>query len=222
MSKESRPQHYRYLLNKDKDIIGPYLDKDLNKIINHNYVSDNFTKIHNDNTHVLFAGCSITVGCGVNDIKKSWSYKVYDEINKIKPCSGYFNVALSGASPVEIMINVLKYISRYGIPDYIFMLFSNYGRDWNKFNTLNGRDGSAVEVFVFNLYSIIDEMCKSNGSKLFTTCWSDLVGGVTDYISLGETTEPYKFEVHMNNIMNESFDSYYLVNKQKFKENTFS
>jgi len=133
--KTTRPQHFKYLLHKNKDIIGPFLDSNLNKKDHNNYISDKLKTVDPRKTNILFAGCSITVGCGVNDIKKSWSYKLYNKMNKDNECSGYFNIGCSGFSSIEIMINVLKYIAKYGCPDFIFILFPNWGRDWHKFNT---------------------------------------------------------------------------------------
>ena len=217
--KEERPQHFKFLLHKNKDIIGPFLNPDLTKqsIEFGPYISDSLVPVSKDKTNVLFAGCSITVACGLNDIKKSWSYKLYDQINEHNPCSGYFNVGLSGGSTIEIILNVFKYISKYGYPDYIFILFPNYGRDWFKFNTFRGLDGTLVEIFIFNLYSILEDMCKNNNVKLFSTGWSDLVPGVTDFI---DTYIP-DFEEYMHRMMKDSFNTYYQINKERFTKNTF-
>lgn len=214
--KQERPQHFKFLLHKNKDIIGPFLDKDLNKLLN-SEVSDKFITNHNNKTHLLFAGCSITVACGLNSVKQSWSYKVYDQINKDAPCSGYFNVGLSGGSPIEIMFNILKYIGKYGNPDYIFILFPNFGRDWYKFNTFTGLEGKLVETFIFNIYSILEDICNKNNIKLFSTTWADLVPGVTDFI---DTYIP-DFEMYMHKMMKESFKTYHQINKSRFAENTF-
>ena len=215
--KKDTPQYFQHLLTKDKDIVGPFLKSNSESNLYNYYFSDNFTKIHNNKKHLLFAGCSITAGCGVDNIKKSWSYKVYDEINKKEKCSGYFNVSLSGGSPIEILLNVFKYIAKYSDPDYIFILFSNYGRDWNKFNTNDGRDGTIVDLFVYNLYSILDSYCKNKNIKLITTSWVDTVPGVTDFIYLG--IKDYEIKTH--NDMKESFDTYYQIDNKRFADNTF-
>ena len=172
---------------------------------------------------MLFSGCSITVGCGLDNIKKSWSYKLYNERNLAKNLGGYFNVGCSGASPIEIVFNVLKYIAKYGCPDYIFILFPNFGRDWYKFNTFNSdekiKDGQLIDIFIFNLYSILEDICKTNNAKLFSTSWVDLVEGITDYIQLNS---PPFFEEHMHSTMMNSFKTYYKIDKKRFAENVYS
>jgi len=220
--KQTRPQHFKYLLHKNKDIIGPFLDPNLNKIDHNNYISDQLKPIDPNKTNILFAGCSITVGCGVNDIKKSWSYKLYNKMSKDNDCSGYFNIGCSGFSPIEIMINILKYIAKYGCPDFIFILFPNWGRDWHKFNTALApmdrvENGEILDIFVFNLYSILEDMCKTNNAKIFSTNWSDPIPGITDFINV----DLQKFETYMNKTMKESFDSYYYVDKERFSKNVF-
>jgi hypothetical protein len=221
--KITRPQHYRYLLHKNKDMIGPFLNNDLTKIENNYFVSDTFKPIEKNKKNMLFAGCSITVGCGLDNIKKSWSYKLYNERNLAKNLGGYFNVGCSGASPIEIILNILKYIAKYGCPDYIFILFPNFGRDWYKFNTFNGdekiKDGQLVDIFIFNLYSILEDICKTNNAKLFSTSWVDPVEGITDYIQLNS---PPFFEEHMHLTMMNSFKTYYKIDKKRFAENVYS
>jgi hypothetical protein len=213
--KKDNPQHFRYLLKKDKNIIGPFLGPNLEEVYHNGYVSDSFTTNHNNKKHLLFAGCSITAGCGVDDIRKSWSFKLYDEINKKESCSGYFNASLSGGSPIEIVLNVLKYISKYGNPDYIFIFLSNYGRDFNKFNTNYSID--IVEIFFYNLYSILDNYCKLHNIKLITTSWVDTVPGVTDFIHL----DMQDYEIKVHNSMKDSFNTYYQIDNKRFADNTF-
>ena len=220
--RQTRPQHFKYLLHKNKDIIGPFLDSNLNKIDHNNYISDKLKTVDPRKTNILFAGCSITVGCGVNDIKKSWSYKLYNKMNKDNECSGYFNIGCSGFSPIEIMINVLKYIAKYGCPDFIFILFPNWGRDWHKFNRAYEsmskiENGEILDIFVFNLYSILEDICKTNNAKVFSTSWSDPIPGITYFINI----DLQNFETHMNKAMKESFNSYYDVDKKRFSENVF-
>ena len=220
--RKTRPQHFKYLLHKNKDIIGPFLDSNLNKINHNNYISDKLKTVDPIKTNILFAGCSITVGCGVNDIKKSWSYKLYNKMNKDNDCSGYFNIGCSGFSPIEIMINILKYIAKYGCPDFIFILFPNWGRDWHKFNTAHEpmnkvENGEILDIFVFNLYSILEDICKTNNAKIFSTSWSNPIPGITDFINI----DLQNFETHMNKAMKDSFDSYYDVDKERFSKNVF-
>lgn len=222
INKKTLPQHYKYLLNKDKDIIGPFIDNDLKKIDNDYYVSDPFKPVERDKINLLFAGCSITVGCGVSHIQKTWSYKIYELIKKERYCAGYFNVGCSGASPIEILFNIFKYIAKYGYPNYIFILFPDFGRDWAKFNLLGENrkfeEGNILNIFLFNMYSVLEDMCKTNNVKLFSTSWIDSVPGITDVF----TAEKFKqFEEHMHKDMKDSFSTYYQINKKRFAENVY-
>lgn len=228
--KETRPQHFKYLLHKNKDIIGPFLDDNLNKLTFNYYVSDQFKPVEKNKSNMLFAGCSITVGCGVKITEKTWSYMLYEEFSKREPVAGYFNVSCSGASAIEILFNVFKYIAKYGYPDYIFILFPDYGRDWFKFNTLGDnkenfehnrelRNGKILDIFLFNMYSVLEDMCKTNNIKLFSTSWIDTVPGVTDIFTSGHFKE---FEDYMHNEMKKSFTTYYEVDKKRFQQNVYS
>jgi hypothetical protein len=216
--KEMNPDFFYHLLTRSKDITKPFfVNTKRNLGSDDGYFCDPFTTNHDNKKHFLFAGCSITAACGLNNIQESWSFKLYEDINKNKDCSGYFNVGISGASPIEILLNVLKYIANYGNPDYIFILFSNYGRDWVKFN--NERNGSKdiSEMFVINLYGILDSYCRLNNIKLITTSWVDTVSGVTDFIHL----DIKDFEIKMHKDMIKTFNSYYQINNKRFAENTF-
>lgn len=199
------------LLIQSKDIIGPYLNQDLSLIIDHNYVSDKFIDKH-EGKHILFAGCSITVGCGLNTVKKTWAYRLYENIKKENKCSGFFNASLSGASAMDIIINILKYIAKYGNPDYIFIMFPNYGRDFLSF-----KNDKIIKNYLFNFYYILEEICKNNNIILRTTGWSDIVEGVTHYFEL----LPKGFDEDVINMFNKSFNTYFNIDKNRFAENTF-
>jgi len=214
--KLDNPKNFQYLLTKDSDILGPFLNSDKNSNNYKYYFSDPFTKVHHSQKHFLFAGCSITAGCGVDNIKNTWSYKLYNNISQKEKCSGYFNVSLSGGSPIEILLNVFKYIAKYSDPNYIFILFSNYGRDWNKFNISQG-NGEIVDIFLYNLYSILENYCKNKNIKLITTSWVDTTPGVTDFIYL----DIKDYEIKMHKSMLDSFDTYYQIDHKRFANNTF-
>jgi hypothetical protein len=218
--KENNPELFYYLLTRSKDITKPFLiDKTKDSELNddYGYFTDSFTTNHHNKKHLLFAGCSITAGCGVNSITDSWSFKLYNDLNQNKDCSGYFNVSIAGGAPIEILLNVLKYIANYGNPDYIFILFSNYGRDWNKFNKENNKNGIISEMFVINLYGILHSYCKLNNIKLITTSWVDTVPGITDFIHL----DIQDLEIAMHKDMIKNFNSYYQIDNKRFAENTF-
>ena len=109
--------------------------------------SDEF-KIHHDKEHILFAGCSETEGVGGN-LDSCWSHMLYSELLKEKELSGFFNLGRAGWGYDRIISNIMSYISIYGKPDKLFMLFPNLGRfyGWDK------NESKYLETFVYK-YSL--------------------------------------------------------------------
>ena len=68
-----------------------------------NYRCDLFKKDHHKK-HIVFMGDSYTAGDGL-EIRDTWAYKVYDKIKRNEDVSGYFNIAFSGASFIECILN---------------------------------------------------------------------------------------------------------------------
>ena len=62
--KVTRPQHYRYLLHKNKDIIGPFLNNDLTKIENNYFISETFKPIEKNKKICCFLDALLLLGVG--------------------------------------------------------------------------------------------------------------------------------------------------------------
>jgi hypothetical protein len=158
---------------------------------------DEFTYNHVEK-HILFGGCSVTFGEGVN-IKDTWSYRLYEEISKKEKTSGYFNVAFPGASVVDTITNILKYIRMYGNPDCIFLLFPENERDYKHV----GKNTDLIKKIIFEYYFFIDEYCKSNNIKLYSFSWAH------------GTFKNKEFET--DEFLGDYFDSYYSTDIKKFE-----
>lgn len=87
---------------------------------------DEFTNNHNG-LHILFAGCSETVGEG-SIIDDSWSKMLYNKISLERKCSGFFSLGIGGGSWLDIVSAISQYIDNYGIPDYLFINFPGIRR----------------------------------------------------------------------------------------------
>lgn len=148
---------------------------------------DDFIYKHNKE-HILFAGCSISAGIGI-DLKDTWCYKVHQNF---KETSGYFNISLPGGSISEIVFNVFKYISKYGNPNFIFILLPNIARD------LRYIKENFINQFVYNEYLSLNLYCKSNNIKLITSSWSpkELSDVLKDFSTFFEadTSSMYQYE----------------------------
>lgn len=165
-----------------------------------------------DGIDVLFSGCSITMGSGLDRLSDSWSHLMYEYIKKDYPINGYKNISLGGSSVIDIIINVIKYIYSYKTPQYIFLLLPNFGRDLHKFAGNN----ELSTKFLYNIYYIFDRICKEKNIKVISFTWSDNVVGVTDWIpSVEETYGKEVKDLFLN------FDTFYEINKKDFAKNVF-
>lgn len=133
-----------------------------------NLYTDTFTNQHL-NKHIIFAGCSITYGQGLTR-EDTWAYKVYSKISQTESLSGYFNVAMPGASPLEAIDRIYKYIRSYGIPQQIFLFLPDLKRDLNYAKDLN-----AAVSLVYSAYLHLDTFCNLLNIKLITSTWSDKI-----------------------------------------------
>ena len=88
---------------------------------------DEFQQVHKE-THILFAGCSITFGEAVPP-DYVWAKKLYNKISLELGASGYYNVGTPGTSISEVVEAIRAYIDNFGEPDYIFCLLPNIERD---------------------------------------------------------------------------------------------
>jgi hypothetical protein len=144
-----------------------------------NFRSDNFIKEHNKK-HILFSGCSQTFGVGLKK-HELWSYKLYNKINNIEKCSGYFNLAVPGSSIPNIVINLFKYFEEYGNPDTVFFnlpnteRFYNYDKDTKNFydSMFSNEYSDFFNLLSYQYYFMLSKYCKSNKIKLISFSWHE-------------------------------------------------
>lgn len=96
------------------------------KYNNNGFRCEDFIKDHNGK-HILFAGCSETVGEG-SVIEDAWPNMLYNKIAAEEVCSGFFSLGIGGGSWFDICSLIMKYIDAYGSPDYLFINFPGIGR----------------------------------------------------------------------------------------------
>ena len=126
---------------------------------------EEFIKTHSKK-HILFAGCSHTFGYG-SKYEEVWSHILYNKLLSEEPLSGYFNLGVEGASIIEIITNVYRYIRQYTKPDVIFLLLPDLERD---FRYLKNPD-ILLTPFVIEFYKQFEDYCVSNNIKLISTTW---------------------------------------------------
>lgn len=98
---------------------------------NEGFRSDDFKTDH-DKKHLLFSGCSEGEGIAA-DLETVWNKIVYNHLNMDNEYSGFFNVAIDNFGFHKIVFNIINYISKYGKPDEIIILFPEVCRvnEWN-------------------------------------------------------------------------------------------
>lgn len=142
----------------------------------HGVRCDEFTTDHNGK-HILFAGCSITAGTGLNK-EETWAHRVYELIKKDEETSGYYNIGIPGGCPSDIMLSqIMKYCRSYGNPDVIFLMLPGTDREYR---FLNGAE--ELRESMFRYYLVLDQYCRSNNIKLYTFTWTQRINGLTTWI----------------------------------------
>lgn len=126
---------------------------------------EEFIKTHSKK-HILFAGCSHTFGYG-SKYEEVWSHILYNKLLSEEPLSGYFNLGVEGASIIEIITNVYRYIRQYTKPDVIFLLLPDLERDFRYLKNPN----ILLTPFVIEFYKQFEDYCISNNIKLISTTW---------------------------------------------------
>lgn len=143
-----------------------YSDHGVDYKLNNDYCrSSDFKSIHQDK-HIVFAGCSNTFGVGT-DYTKTWAYKTYKEISKNEEVSGYYNLGFEAATTIEIIVQVFRYIKKYGNPDLIFILFPDTDRDDQYFKM----EPIYTPIMQREFYMILEQYCKSNSIHLISSTW---------------------------------------------------
>lgn len=103
-------------------ILRPEIENFYYKINLDGFRSKPFTKINNNKTNVLFAGCSITFGQGLPDGLCWIDFLINKMSAKFEMDIDYYNVALPGAGVFLNFKNIMAFINKVGIPDYLFMI----------------------------------------------------------------------------------------------------
>ena len=153
---------------------GSTKETEINK---HGFRSEEF-KQHHDELHILFMGCSVTWGTGLN-IEETWSKNLYDKFLKQGNLSGYFNIAVPGDSIFAQVSHAFKYFKNFGNPNLIFFNIP----DLERFYSYSQNDKSIVGASVYkdqyeilNLlnyqyYYMLEQYCRSNNIKLMSFTW---------------------------------------------------
>lgn len=154
----------------------PYKDQ-LNM---HGFRSEEFTSDHSGKYHVIFVGDSNTFGEGLTT-DETWAKLLYNKINAVTKCSGFFNLGMPGKSNRDMITNIFKYSSVFGKPDAIFINLTELNRFYaldnkeNRIRTSRFLDGN-YEVLKFSMhdyYFMLEQYCESNGIKLISFSWDD-------------------------------------------------
>lgn len=87
---------------------------------------DDFINKHNGK-HIVFAGCSETVGEG-SIIEDAWPHMLYNKILETENVSGFFSLGIGGGNWSDICSLIMQYIDEYGNPDYLFINFPGMNR----------------------------------------------------------------------------------------------
>lgn len=158
--------------------------EDIYRLNSYNYRSDEFKKEH-DGLHILFMGCSVTMGIGLK-LDEMWTVKLLNNISKTSKVSGHFNVAKYGYSSYSSIHAAFKYFKEIGKPDIIFYNIPNFTRAHRL--TKNGKASiqvleknddariisnfNATNIFTFfQTYHMLELFCKMNGIRLISFSW---------------------------------------------------
>lgn len=94
---------------------------------NNEYFRCDDFKTEHHGAHVLFAGCSQTEGMGA-PLETVWAKVLYNDLKDNNLIDGYFNIARAGFGWQKVISNFLIYESRYGTPEYLFVLLPDVSR----------------------------------------------------------------------------------------------
>jgi hypothetical protein len=156
---------------------------------NYAHRSDDFEKLDKDKYNILFSGCSATFGDGLPD-QFRWSKILYNDLD-IKNKGPYQCLSFLGGGADKIVGNIMKYCYKFGNPDAIFVLFSDFTRhveyvekensfrskinldfDKKEQKTTISKDVNPHNLFIQtqNYIKILEIYCSINNIKLFYSC----------------------------------------------------
>lgn len=162
------------------------------KINKQGFRSKVFEDFDKNKTNVLFAGCSVTFGCGLPE-GMNWADFLVNKMKKeFTDNIDHYNISLPGASVFLNVKNILSFINSVGIPDIILMALPETTRSlyWDEeagkfahalmssnFREVDKkyRNGYIQENnLMINLVSIqfIEMLCKNLNINLAWTSWN--------------------------------------------------
>ena len=149
---------------------------------------DKLIELDNNLTNVLFAGCSMTSGTGL-EVGERWVDIVYSSINKRQSCSGLFNLGQEGGGMQSQINYIFKYCKDYGMPDIILFNIPDFWRltinnETYKVYSSNQSEYSqdAVGNMVCSIgkqyYEMLENFCDINNIKLLSMSWDRVTNNV--------------------------------------------
>lgn len=196
----------------------------------YSYRCDSFKSEH-DSLHLLFGGCSFTAGEGLSK-EDTWAYKVYQKANeKYGNTDGYYNVAVPGIAISEAIDQVFKYIRKYGVPDAVFLLLPDLGREGDTV----GDDYNRIMLQAYRTYLYLDTFLKTAGSQLYSFTWVRDIRNFGDHILPDKNLElkypgeerkrpSWREQIKENSSPTrvlQSFDTYYTYDPQVLVKEVF-
>lgn len=178
-------------LFKKDGIVGMFfsdmsLEKTINKLnkmdieisdfykLNSNRMRCDEFKVDHDGLHVLFSGCSITVGESMFQ-EYTWPHIVYSKLSKEEKLSGYFNLSNPGFTIISIIWQLFAYFKAFGNPDIIFLNLPDIDREIRVANVddpLNeGQSDEFSGMLYYGYYNKLLQYCKENNIKLYAFTW---------------------------------------------------
>jgi hypothetical protein len=176
------------------------------------WYTDELKNIKNQDVF-LFAGCSITANCGISSwskIQYSWSRMIFNNLSYGNKNASYINISISGASVIEIIINVFKYLHKYKKPEKIFLLLPPSGRNSVEY----AKTEESATVMTYSMYFILDKYCKQNGIDLIASSWDSYVDGVNHFFVKN-------LEGNIETILKD-FNTFYPMDKKLIAKSVFN
>lgn len=197
--------------------------------------SQEFTDKHYG-SHILFAGCSETVGEGLA-LEETWSFNVFKKIKEIEDVSGYYNLSSGGIGFSTIIPNIFKYCKKYGHPKAIFLnlpeVLRFYSFEDNGYSYLSQIEDRIKKEFdrkerpteysrfyllFYHYYLMLEEFCETNGIKLFSFTWDVKRPEWSEASSTQQLFERINFKtffkINMDDLLNH-VERYILNNEDK-------
>jgi hypothetical protein len=149
---------------------------------------DHLIKLNDNKKNVIFAGCSMTSGTGL-EVGERWVDKVYLDLNKDKEYSGLFNLGQEGGGMQSQIRYIFKYCQEYGIPDLIIFNIPDFWRmtiDDNTYKVYSSSPSNysqdAVGKLVCSagkqLYESLEIFCDLNKINLLSFSWDRVTNSI--------------------------------------------